>query len=133
VAPSRAAVDAFHSAALLAGGRDNGAPGLRIQYGPDYYAAFIIDPDGCRIEAYYGPAESRGKPMRRGAGQPRPSLRAGSSVASIFLSYPVTTPRFGRRAREFALQPAAPVSRALLGRLNSAGSAAAANASSVWL
>jgi catechol 2,3-dioxygenase-like lactoylglutathione lyase family enzyme len=57
VAPSRAAVDAFHSAALHAGGRDNGAPGLRDQYSPDYYAAFVIDPDGYRIEAYCGPAE----------------------------------------------------------------------------
>jgi len=51
------AVDAFHAAALRAGGRDNGAPGLRPIYGPDYYAAFIIDPDGYRIEAYYGPGE----------------------------------------------------------------------------
>ena len=57
-APSRAAVDAFHSAALRAGGRDNGAPGLRVQYGPDYYAAFVIDPDGYRIETYCGPAEN---------------------------------------------------------------------------
>lgn len=57
-APSRAAVDAFHNAALLAGGRDNGASGLRVQYGPDYYAAFVIDPDGYRIEAYCGPAEN---------------------------------------------------------------------------
>ncbi|ANH06497.1 VOC family protein [Shinella sp. HZN7] len=50
-APSRGAVDAFHRAALAAGGRDNGAPGLRLPYGPTYYAAFIIDPDGHRIEA----------------------------------------------------------------------------------
>lgn len=57
-APNRAAVDAFHSGALPAGGRDNGAPGLRVQYGPDYYAAFVIDPDGYRIEAYCGPAEN---------------------------------------------------------------------------
>jgi hypothetical protein len=57
VAPSADAVDAFHSAGLRAGGRDNGAPGLRRKYGPDYYAAFITDPDGYRIEAYYGPAE----------------------------------------------------------------------------
>jgi hypothetical protein len=41
-----AAVDAFHTAALASGGRDNGAPGLRPIYGPDYYAAFITDPDG---------------------------------------------------------------------------------------
>jgi len=52
VAPTRKSVDAFHKAALTAGGRDNGAPGLREDYGPDYFAAFIIDPDGYRIEAY---------------------------------------------------------------------------------
>ena len=51
------AVDAFHAAALRAGGHDNGAPGLRTIYGSDYYASFIIDPDGYRIEAYCGPGE----------------------------------------------------------------------------
>jgi len=56
-APSAAAVDAFHAAALQAGGQDNGAPGLRPIYGDDYYAAFIVDPDGYRIEAYFGPGE----------------------------------------------------------------------------
>lgn len=50
-APTRAAVDAFHAAGLLAGGADNGAPGLREDYGPHYYAAFLVDPDGHRIEA----------------------------------------------------------------------------------
>ena len=50
-APSRESVVAFHRAALDHGGRDNGAPGLREHYGPDYYAAFVIDPDGYRIEA----------------------------------------------------------------------------------
>jgi catechol 2,3-dioxygenase-like lactoylglutathione lyase family enzyme len=53
-APTRKAVDAFHAAALAAGGRDNGGPGLRTDYGPDYYAAFVADPDGYRIEAYCG-------------------------------------------------------------------------------
>jgi catechol 2,3-dioxygenase-like lactoylglutathione lyase family enzyme len=53
-ADSRAAVDAFHAAALAAGGRDNGAPGLRADYGANYYAAFVVDPDGYRIEAYCG-------------------------------------------------------------------------------
>jgi catechol 2,3-dioxygenase-like lactoylglutathione lyase family enzyme len=57
-APDTSAVDAFHAAAIAAGGHDNGAPGLRPVYGSDYYAAFIIDPDGYRIEAYYGPAET---------------------------------------------------------------------------
>ncbi|MEO5669643.1 MAG: VOC family protein [Ramlibacter sp.] len=50
-APSRAAVQAFHQATLRLGGADNGPPGLRPHYGADYYAAFIVDPDGHRIEA----------------------------------------------------------------------------------
>ncbi len=53
-APDRKSVDAFHQAALKAGGKDNGGPGLRADYGPDYYAAFAIDPDGYRLEAYCG-------------------------------------------------------------------------------
>jgi len=53
-APDRAAVDAFHKAALATGGKDNGKPGLRPDYGPNYYAAFAVDPDGYRIEAWYG-------------------------------------------------------------------------------
>jgi catechol 2,3-dioxygenase-like lactoylglutathione lyase family enzyme len=52
VAPTAAAIDAFHAAALASGGADNGAPGLRPNYGPDYYGAFVIDPDGYRIEAH---------------------------------------------------------------------------------
>lgn len=54
-APSHAVVDAFHAAALAAGGRDHGGPGLRPQYGPDYYAAFVLDPDGHNIEAVCRP------------------------------------------------------------------------------
>lgn len=50
-AESRAQVDAFHAAAVAAGGTDNGAPGLRERYGPNYYAAFVLDPDGLNIEA----------------------------------------------------------------------------------
>jgi len=48
---TRELVDAFHAAALAAGGTSDGAPGLRPQYGEGYYAAFIHDPDGNRIEA----------------------------------------------------------------------------------
>jgi catechol 2,3-dioxygenase-like lactoylglutathione lyase family enzyme len=51
LAPDRVAVKAFYAAALAAGGCDNGAPGLRPDYHPNYYAAFVIDPDGYRIEA----------------------------------------------------------------------------------
>jgi catechol 2,3-dioxygenase-like lactoylglutathione lyase family enzyme len=47
----RSLVGAFHQAALAAGGRDNGAPGLRPQYHPNYYGAFVLDPDGHNIEA----------------------------------------------------------------------------------
>ncbi len=50
-ADNRAEVDAFHQAAIAAGGRDNGAPGLRPHYHPNYYGAFILDPDGHNIEA----------------------------------------------------------------------------------
>jgi len=50
-APSRKAVDAFHAAAMRCGGTDNGAPGLRPGYGANYYAAFIVDPDGHHVEA----------------------------------------------------------------------------------
>lgn len=52
-ATSEAQVVAFHEAALAAGARDNGAPGLRPQYHPHYYAAFVIDPDGYNIEAVF--------------------------------------------------------------------------------
>lgn len=48
---SRALVDAFHAAALAAGGKDHGGPGIRAHYHPNYYAAFILDPDGFNIEA----------------------------------------------------------------------------------
>ena len=50
-APTRAAVDAFHAAGLASGGRCDGPPGLRPHYHPEYYAAFLLDPDGNRIEA----------------------------------------------------------------------------------
>jgi catechol 2,3-dioxygenase-like lactoylglutathione lyase family enzyme len=50
-ARTRAEVDAFHRAALAAGGTDNGAPGIRPHYHPNYYAAFVHDPDGINIEA----------------------------------------------------------------------------------
>ena len=50
-APDRAAVDAFHAAALAHGGTDEGPPGVRLHYDPGYYAAFVRDPDGHRLEA----------------------------------------------------------------------------------
>jgi catechol 2,3-dioxygenase-like lactoylglutathione lyase family enzyme len=52
-APDRAAVDSFHASGLAAGGRDNGPAGLRADYGPTYYAAFLLDPDGNNVEAVF--------------------------------------------------------------------------------
>ena len=58
-APNRVSVRTFHGAALSAGGHDNGGPGVRPQYHPDYYAAFVVDPDGHRIEAVcYAPEQA---------------------------------------------------------------------------
>jgi catechol 2,3-dioxygenase-like lactoylglutathione lyase family enzyme len=51
LAPKRAQVDAFYEAALVAGGKDNGQPGLRPQYSANYYGAFVLDPDGYNIQA----------------------------------------------------------------------------------
>ena len=59
-ASSRSAVESFYTVALAAGGRDNGPPGLRPHYHPDYYAAYVLDLDGNNIEAVYvGPAGGR--------------------------------------------------------------------------
>jgi catechol 2,3-dioxygenase-like lactoylglutathione lyase family enzyme len=66
-AQSHEQVDAFHAAALEAGGRDNGSPGLRPEYSATYYAAYILDPNGNNIEAvFHGEAASEeGNPLPR--------------------------------------------------------------------
>jgi catechol 2,3-dioxygenase-like lactoylglutathione lyase family enzyme len=51
--PSRPAVDAFHAAATANGGKDDGLPGLRPHFGPDYYACFVFDPEGWKLEALH--------------------------------------------------------------------------------
>lgn len=61
-ARDRATVDAFHTAGLAAGGRDNGAPGERANYHPGYYAAFLLDPDGNNIEAVFHGEAKRSAP-----------------------------------------------------------------------
>lgn len=63
VAPDRGAVDRFHAAAVAAGATDNGAPGLRLQYHPHYYGAFVLDPDGNNLEAVVHRAP--GAPLRK--------------------------------------------------------------------
>jgi catechol 2,3-dioxygenase-like lactoylglutathione lyase family enzyme len=67
-APDRKAVDAFYAAAMGTGGKDNGPPGLRKQYHPSYYGAFVLDPDGHNVEAVCH------RPER--AAKPRPAARA---------------------------------------------------------
>jgi catechol 2,3-dioxygenase-like lactoylglutathione lyase family enzyme len=57
-APDRASVHRFHAAALAHGGTDNGAPGPRPHYGPNYYAAFVLDPDGYHLEIVLNAPES---------------------------------------------------------------------------
>ena len=61
-AQDEAAVQRFHAAVLAAGGRDNGAPGLRAKYHPGYYAAFALDPDGNNIEAVFHGLATRSAP-----------------------------------------------------------------------
>ena len=81
VARRRADVDAFPAAALAAGGRDNGAAGLRLDYHPTYYAAFVIDPDGHNLEAVNhretaaGARKSKPKASARKAAARRPKAR----------------------------------------------------------
>jgi predicted lactoylglutathione lyase len=55
-------VQAFHAAALVAGGRDNGPPGPRAEYSPGYYGAFVLDPDGHNVEAVFHDPSARSDP-----------------------------------------------------------------------
>jgi catechol 2,3-dioxygenase-like lactoylglutathione lyase family enzyme len=75
-ARSKLAVDAFHHAAISQGGRDNGAPGPRPDYGPDYYGAFVIDLDGNKIEATLHPlAKAAPAPAKRKAAAKKPAKK----------------------------------------------------------
>jgi len=79
IARSKAAIDAFHAAAIAAGGMDNGTPGPRPDYGPDYYGAFVIDPDGNKIEATLVP-----EPPKAAARKPaakKPALKSARKPA----------------------------------------------------
>ena len=78
-APSRAAVDAFHAAGLAAGGRDNGAPGLRVHYHPNYYGAFIDDPSGHHIEAViHTPPAAAAKAKAKAKAAPKKTAKASA-------------------------------------------------------
>ena len=84
-ARNRATVDAFHKAALAAGGRDNGPPGIRAHYHADYYGAFVLDPDGNNIEAVCheppGASAKRGAPKAKAAPAKakRPTAKAATA------------------------------------------------------
>ena len=80
-APNRAAVDAFHAKALEMGGKDNGAPGPRKDYGPNYYGAFIIDPDGNRIEAVSVGGRARVKARKSSAKKSKAGAKKASGKA----------------------------------------------------
>jgi catechol 2,3-dioxygenase-like lactoylglutathione lyase family enzyme len=69
IAESREAVEAFHRAGIEAGGRDNGRPGLR-EYAPDYFAAYVLDPDGHNVEAVHRSPETRTRWTWLGIGIP---------------------------------------------------------------
>ncbi len=74
-AKDRPAVDAFYSAALGAGGRDNGPAGIRKDYHPSYYAAFVLDPDGHNLEAVCHDPEQAARPARKRARPARKRVR----------------------------------------------------------
>ncbi len=75
-ASSRAAVDAFHQAALAAGARDDGQPGVRGDYHPNYYAAFVVDPLGHPIEAVCHVPSPAVKKKKKPAARPKPKPKA---------------------------------------------------------
>ena len=82
-AESRAQVDAFFAAAIAAGGKDNGGPGIREMYHPHYYGAFVLDPEGHNIEAVtHMPETAKGarKPARKVAA--KPAKKAGRKAAA---------------------------------------------------
>ena len=81
-ARSKLAVDAFHHTAMSQGGKDNGAPGPRPDYGPDYYGAFVIDLDGNKIEATLHPeAKSASKPAKKKAAARKPAKKSAKKAA----------------------------------------------------
>ena len=65
-APNVRSVGEFYIAALESGGSDNGAPGERLEYAPGYYAAYVLDPDGYRLEAYHAEDEDADRPAHDG-------------------------------------------------------------------
>jgi catechol 2,3-dioxygenase-like lactoylglutathione lyase family enzyme len=84
-ASERALVDAFHAAAIAAGGSDNGAPGLRPEYHPHYYGAFIFDPEGNNIEvvSHADPTAKPPAPTKAKSAARKPAPKAASKRVSV--------------------------------------------------
>jgi catechol 2,3-dioxygenase-like lactoylglutathione lyase family enzyme len=80
LAADRDEIDAFHAAGLTAGGRDNGAPGLRAHYHPNYYGAFLLDPDGNNIEAVSHAPPAAPKAARKAAKKKAPAKKAAKKA-----------------------------------------------------
>ena len=101
-AKNRAAVDAFHAMALKMGGADNGAPGPRPNYGPTYYAAFAVDPDGNRIEAVVMP------PKREAADARKPTKAKRRPAAKKAAKKKTSAKRAGSTRKPAGRKAAAP-------------------------
>jgi catechol 2,3-dioxygenase-like lactoylglutathione lyase family enzyme len=97
-AASKEAIEAFYAAALAKGGTDDGAPGPRPDYGPDYYAAFVIDPDGNRLEAML--VKPAAKPAAK---KKKPAKKAKKTVKKV-KAIPAKSP--AKKAAKSAKKPA---------------------------
>jgi catechol 2,3-dioxygenase-like lactoylglutathione lyase family enzyme len=104
-APNRAAVDAFYAAALKNGGSDNGPPGVRKEYHPNYYAAFVLDPDGHNIEAVIHVPDRpvRKAATRKGAAK---AARKGAAKATRRAAKPAKPGRKAKPAKKPARKKA---------------------------
>jgi catechol 2,3-dioxygenase-like lactoylglutathione lyase family enzyme len=94
-ADTRLAVDAFYAVALRNGGRDNGKPGLRTQYAPNYYGAFVFDPDGNHVEAVCFVAaapQAINKPVEKAAAKPEETKPQPAPVKKQFAKAPLKAP-----------------------------------------
>jgi catechol 2,3-dioxygenase-like lactoylglutathione lyase family enzyme len=101
VARNQNAVHRFHETALTNGGTDDGAPGPRPDYGPDYYGAFVRDPFGNKVEAVFIATETRSKPARAGRGKPaRKATRKAAAKRGPARKAKAKAKRAGARKRK---------------------------------
>jgi catechol 2,3-dioxygenase-like lactoylglutathione lyase family enzyme len=98
-ARSKAAVNAFHAAALSAGGKDEGAPGPRPEYTAEYYGAFVRDLDGNKIEAVFLPMEASAAPAKAKARKAKPAKKAAARKSASKKSAAKKRGRTGARRR----------------------------------